>query len=118
MIDHVTDPAGKFAFEFWYLDQDTNEAKEDPIDGYELELQELNGKLVSLAIILPTFYSEKIGGAVTYSNTWRRRPYRNWPNSTLHLQQLGQREKNQQGNRNRARVRPRTFLGSKSQLTL
>lgn len=59
MIDHVTDPAGKFAFEFWYLDQDTNEAKEDPIDGYELELQELNVK--KSAELLPILI---LGGVV------------------------------------------------------
>ena len=97
MIDHITDPAGKFAFEFWYLDQDTNEAKEDPIDGYELELQELNGKLDSLSIILPSFCSQKISRVVTNFNTWRRRPDRNCPNSTLHLHQLAQREKTQLG---------------------
>jgi len=76
MIDHVTDPVGKFSFEFWYLDQDTNEAKEDPIDGYEVELQPYNGKLDSLSIILPTLFSETISGVVADSNTWRPRPYR------------------------------------------
>ena len=30
-----------FSFDFWYLDQDTNEAREDPIDGYMIEIKEV-----------------------------------------------------------------------------
>mmetsp|Transcript_23483 Transcript_23483/g.31470 ORF Transcript_23483/g.31470 Transcript_23483/m.31470 type:complete len:104 (-) Transcript_23483:464-775(-) len=34
--DEVED--GTFSFDFWYLDQDTNEAREDAIDGYTIEI--------------------------------------------------------------------------------
>lgn len=33
-----------FSFDYWYLDQDTNEARQDPIDGYEIEIKEIKGK--------------------------------------------------------------------------
>jgi len=46
MIEHVTNPTGKFSFEFSYLDQNTNEIKDDPIDGYVVELEEISGKSV------------------------------------------------------------------------
>ena len=35
---------GEFSFDFWYLDQDTNEAKETIVDGYTIELEEIRGK--------------------------------------------------------------------------
>ena len=45
VVEHVdSSSVGPFAFEFWYLDQDTNEAKEDVIDGYRIEVKEVKGK--------------------------------------------------------------------------
>ncbi len=38
-----------FSFEFWYLDQDSNEAKETVKDGIEIELEEVNGKYREIA---------------------------------------------------------------------
>lgn len=46
MIEHMTNPTGKFSFEFNYLDNNTNEIKDDPIDGYVVELKEINGKSI------------------------------------------------------------------------
>lgn len=38
------DDVGMFEFDYRYLDQDTNEAKFDPIDGYEIQITEIKGK--------------------------------------------------------------------------
>ena len=46
MIEHMTNPTGKFSFEFNYLDNNTNEIRDDPIDGYVVELEEINGKSI------------------------------------------------------------------------
>ena len=34
VVYHGGNEDGEFSFDFWYLDQDTNEAREDAIDGY------------------------------------------------------------------------------------
>ena len=42
-------------FDYRYLDQDTNETKFDPIDGYEIQIKEIKGKSSVIKSLKLTF---------------------------------------------------------------